>query len=76
MEDADLVGVEGTDDGVQQAAVVEHDEVALLPVVRVYKLDNSRVRSYEGRKNETTIPRAQCQAAASRAEACEPFQGP
>ena len=42
MERADLVRLERTDDGVQQAPVVEQDEVPLLPIVRVHELCAAR----------------------------------
>ena len=38
VEGADLVGSERADDGVQDAAVVEEDEVLLVPVVWVDEL--------------------------------------
>lgn len=38
VERADLVRLEGTDDGVQESSVVEQDEVVLLPVMRVHEL--------------------------------------
>lgn len=39
MECTDLIGRESTDDGVQQATVVEQDKVALLPVMWIHQLD-------------------------------------
>lgn len=38
VESPDLVRLEGTDDGVQEAPVMEQDEVVLLPVVWVHEL--------------------------------------
>ena len=45
MERAHFVGLESTDDRVQHAAVVEEDEVVLVPVVRVYQLYTCQYRS-------------------------------
>lgn len=39
MECTDLIGRESTDDAMQQATVVEHDKVALLPVMWIHQLD-------------------------------------
>lgn len=38
MEGADLVRLEGTDDGMQESSVMEQDEVLLLPIVWVHEL--------------------------------------
>ena len=50
MESANLVRFERTNHAVQDATVVEEDEVLLLPVVRV---DQLKIRKFVGQQDET-----------------------
>lgn len=48
MEGADLVRLEGTDDGMQESSVMEQDEVLLLPIVWVHELFFRDMERHEG----------------------------
>lgn len=38
MEDAELVGLEGTNSGMHESSIMEDNEVLLLPIVWIYEL--------------------------------------
>jgi hypothetical protein len=75
VEGADLVGLKGTDDGMQDSAVVEEYKILLSPIVGVHELSDATrnlsesSRGYTGGRRARCLPRAQSRAAASCREA-------
>jgi hypothetical protein len=75
VECANLIGLESTDDGVKQTAVVEQDEIAFLPIVWIHQLGKF-VSVHIEKEQAKIIPRGRYRAVASSAEVREPSQGP